>query len=205
MKKRLIFLLLLAIIFISFPNVMAGHVGCGLVGSGQISFDSTIILDSDLFCSGSGIQMASGQTGSGITLDCAGYVIQGPGIERIGPSPQIGIDARNMQNIKIKNCKIQNFEAGIAVILGGNNILENNTLIGNKLGIYVESSVSNALISNTAINNTHIGFFLYNSDNNLLTDNKATNGSDMGFLLQGSSHNNLVSNIAENNHNQGFV
>jgi len=113
----------------------------------------------------------------GITLDGAGYNLQGNGDDS-------GIFIQEINNITIKNLKISHFEYGIKftwanywgqAIKRNNNIIE-NTITNNKYGIaFYDHSEGNTITNNYIADNSH-GILLQQS-NNILRNNKFVNNN----------------------------
>jgi parallel beta-helix repeat protein len=73
---------------------------------------------------------------SGITLDCAGHSITGPGFA--------GVDIRNVTGVTVKNCHVSGFGAGFFLLSAPGNRLENNVTSGNEHeGFVLVSSPAN--------------------------------------------------------------
>lgn len=148
-----------------------------------------------------------------ITLDCAGYSINGTGSGN-------GIDVTARGNIVIKNCNVDGFENniyvaatdqssfinntltsasqyGIYVIASSNNnIIENNTFNGNSDGIIVQSSNFVNITNNIFINNAINELVLTAADNNIIRSNTFSNviSSHSIHLYTTSEQNTLVNN-----------
>lgn len=84
---------------------------------------------------------------------------------------------------------------------GPNCIIENNTIIGAREGIYLMHSAGHKAINNT-LNNCDVGITCYGSSNIFCDGNKFTNQTKIGFLLA-SGYSNIV--IGENNDYSGLV
>lgn len=84
---------------------------------------------------------------------------------------------------------------------GPNCIVENNTVIGAREGIYLMHSAGHKAINNT-LNNCDVGITCYGSSNIFCDENKFTNQTKIGFLLA-SGYNNIT--IGENNDYSGLV
>ena len=84
---------------------------------------------------------------------------------------------------------------------GPNCIVENNTVIGAREGIYLMHSAGHKAINNT-LNNCDVGITCYGSSNIFCDENKFTNQTKIGFLLASGYHNIT---IGENNDYSGLV
>lgn len=152
-------------------------------------------------------------TADNVTLDCAGYTLDGIGT---GNGVNISNSAGNVTTI---NCLIQEFSTGISVGIGShdskviNNTITtnygiysegdydefyNNTIAGVVAGMTFKSADGNIIINNSVsstINDAII--FLGNSDSNILRNNTFSAGTgvgDYGVLLAGTAYNNTFSN-----------
>ncbi|MBO5966148.1 MAG: right-handed parallel beta-helix repeat-containing protein [Methanobrevibacter sp.] len=84
---------------------------------------------------------------------------------------------------------------------GPNCIVENNTVIGAREGIYLMHSAGHKAINNT-LNNCDVGITCYGSSNIFCDENKFINQTKIGFLLA-SGYTNIT--IGENNDFSGLV
>ncbi|MBO7713478.1 MAG: right-handed parallel beta-helix repeat-containing protein [Methanobrevibacter sp.] len=84
---------------------------------------------------------------------------------------------------------------------GPNCIVENNTVIGAREGIYLMHSAGHKAINNT-LNNCDVGITCYGSSNIFCDENKFINQTKIGFLLA-SGYTNIT--IGENNDYSGLV
>src|SRR5439155_25113389 len=133
----------------------------------QISCGSNInsdaVLTNDLLnCQGNGLNI----TASNVLLDCQNHIIS-------GNKSNVGIFVKNMNNITIKNCLVQNFGAGIYLEFVSQAQLENNTVSKDSSGIIFQSVSNSQLINNTATDNDNYGFSLSSFANGYLFSNRA--------------------------------
>ncbi len=133
-----------------------------------------------------------------VTLDCAGYKIEGSGTG-------YGILLNGRTNVTITNCGITLFSNGIYLYYSSDNTLINNSASSNDYGIYLRSSIDNVLTNNTASSNNIYGIYLRSSsDNNVLTNNTASSNIFYGIYLYISSDNNVLTNNTAYNNNYGI-
>lgn len=155
-----------------------------------------------------------------VTLDCAGHSITGPG--------DTGIFTLWSNNVTIQNCTVSKFTYGILLTASDGNVLVNNTLNNNRIGIqfgvypygpssnnlllgniasyntfigilFNEDSHRNTLINNIANNNFAAGIYHTFSSNNTIIENRASYNGYYGIGVSDSSHNTLINNTANYN------
>ena len=160
---------------------------------------------------------------NGVTLDCNGYSVIGP-----GTGTGLGITISGRTGVTITNCHVTGFDVGIQLIFGDNNVLRDNQAEGNILFGFAlfESSLNtmvgntahandghgfgigtnsdwNTVESNTVTDNGGVGILLFEASNNDVRDNSAT-GNNIGLAVQLGGHNTLTDNTANGN-GDGFV
>jgi len=139
---------------------------------------------------------------SGITLDCAGHSITGPGFA--------GVDIRNVTGVTVKNCHVSGFGAGFLLLSAPGNRLENNVTSGNEHeGFVLVSSPANdhnTLVGNTSTGNGAWGFAVYDgTTDTTLTGNTARSNSFAGFFVGlDSNRTTLSQNVSLGNSSSGF-
>ncbi|MEK6800714.1 MAG: LamG-like jellyroll fold domain-containing protein [Nanoarchaeota archaeon] len=139
-----------------------------------------------------------------ITLDGNGYMVNGNGA---GNNDGVNV-APNLINITIKNLEVKGFSNGI---IFGNNIIKSNIvsnfLYENSEGIHLDLSSKNLIRDNNIILND-IGIYLvFNSDNNTLINNTLNSnagGSGEGVRIEASYNNTLKNNIINSNSQYGL-
>ena len=139
-----------------------------------------------------------------IIIDSSGIVLNGNGRTITGNNIGEGVTIAGQSGITVKNLKVRNFEVGIFIASGTNNILEGNSVTSSvRYGILLDSSNGNTLKQNTANSNNRIGIALLYSDNNKLDGNTAVSNSgkftQAAIYLESSSRNTLTGNTASNN------
>ncbi|MFZ7137738.1 MAG: NosD domain-containing protein [archaeon] len=155
-----------------------------------------------------------------ITVDGAGYILQGNGIKT-------GINLSNRTNVTITNLEVKNFTSGIHFSgtaycnVSGNNILENkngihvwgnsnyntisqNIITFNRDGIMVimQSFLNNNITENVITNNYEYGVHFLFSYNNTISGNEIAD-NECGVILEHCS-NNVFRNNRLNNNNESF-
>ena len=130
----------------------------------------------------------------GITIDGAGYTITGNGISLYN-----GIYLNGRNNITIKNFDIDNFGAGIHLFSSSDNILADNTVKNNIIGIYAkDDSNNNLIVNNNANNNDKNGIDIQYTHYNTLFGNNVINNKLYGIISLYSSNNKILNNYIEN-------
>ena len=101
---------------------------------------------------------------NGVTLDCAGFTVQGPG-------SGTGISLSGKTAVTVKDCTVLDFGTGVFVSGGGGNV------------------VLNVDVPWTGATRTGTGIYMTNSSNNTTTNSTATNRV-YGIRLDGDSDSN---------------
>jgi len=138
---------------------------------------------------------------NGVTLDCDGHVITGPGASDPFSTP--GVRVRGRTGATVKNCAVTNFPTvGILVDGSTNGLLLNNRAVSNQGGFAIQFSSGHTVVGNSAIGN-HSGFQFVVSDTTI-TGNSTGDDGESGFVLQFSSSNTLTDNVADGGAAVGF-
>ena len=103
----------------------------------QITKDT--VLCNKAFDVPSGITIAT----DGVTLDCNGAIIRGTGLQ-----DGQGIFIDGADGVTVKNCNILNYDAGVYVKEGNRNVIEQNALLKNKVGVRMLQAFENQFITN---------------------------------------------------------
>ena len=138
----------------------------------------------------------------GVTLDCAGHAITGPGFW--SPSPGVLVDRR--VNITVKGCTVSGFNDGFRVQHSDNNTFSANKVSNVRQGFTLHDSEDNTLTGNSVIGASDwFGYGLFDGSNrNELRENTATAVSGVGFMIHGAHNNVLIDNYSSNNWGNGF-
>jgi len=136
-----------------------------------------------------------------VTLDCDGWNMTG----NYSPVKGFGIYVDGVNNTKISNCYVTNYEFGYSVQSSTFTNMTNNTVHGNHVGIYLLSSSNSTILDNNADNNEDDGIRVSDSSiNNTITNNTANNNSVFGIIIESSSDNNTLTNNTANNGEYGI-
>ncbi len=95
------------------------------------------------------------------------------------------------------------FDAGIKLEIVQDCKIENNTVINNKQGIYLDHSNGNLITDNVA-NSNYCGIYQRYSENCTIANNTANSNSLFGIYLYTSSKNNVENNTVNSNGNSGI-
>ena len=131
---------------------------------------------------------------SGITLDGAGYTVEGSGT---GP----GILAIGLTDLTLKGLNVMNFNIGIVMVNCDTCTIKENMVSGSAdSGILLLGSNGNTLKENKLHDNFYEGIWLEESSNNIIKDNEAWANGEAGIFLWYWSDNNLIkdNNVHEN-------
>jgi len=147
---------------------------------------TSVTLTADLTChTAVGIKIGA----NGITLNCAGHVIDGSGTLN-----SEGIYLPKRSHVTVENCHVEDFYfAGIFLYHSSHNTVKNNVLSG-------DNTISDGCGSGEqgAIQ------VWSSSSSNTITDNVASGNYCQGFIVLGGSSNTLSNNLAESNLLYGF-
>jgi hypothetical protein len=166
----------------------AGQVSCGATLT-----TSTTLTASLMGCRPNGLILGA----SGITLDCAGFTVEGQGVG-VGIKVPSGISG-----VTIQNCVVDGFATGILVGGAGSSsvmqtVVQNNTSHGVRL-----TSDSNTVQDVVSRQNGGFGFQALGVGNSLL-GTLAMENSRAGFSLGGRGQD-VENSLAISNDKEGFV
>ena len=162
----------------------------------------------------------------GVTLDCAGHTVHGPGVEGITS----GIDFTNLRDVTIRRCVVTGFQYGGVSGYGDVNVrIEGNTLVANgghgldlylasdgvivgntvtdygtvgpSIGIVLTRSIGVTIQANVVSERTRAGIgiaLLHGTNGSTVVGNRVT-GTGLGISVQNSSGNVLSGNTASLN------
>lgn len=134
---------------------------------------------------------------NGITLDCDGHKIQGPGVYQM-----YGVSIFGKSDVTIKNCVIDSFYAGVMIWEATNITIEKNSFMSNGYGVRIGyRSGSNKVLNNSIINGNRLAGLpaigieeSYGS--NIIEANTLTNNPS-GIYVYGSNGDSLILNIID--------
>jgi parallel beta-helix repeat protein len=172
-------LALVALVFTALPmNVAAEY-----TGNVTIYSDGSYTSGAPLSVSGSIYTLTDDISGmvrvqmSGITLDGAGYTVEGSGG---GP----GILMIGLTGVTLKGLNVRNFGIGMVIVnCDGCTIKENSVSDCVDAGIYLTGSDENTVKDNELYDNVWEGLWLENSDKNIVKDNEAWGNDEAGIFL----------------------
>ena len=121
----------------------------------------------------------------GITLDCAGHTVTGPGL--------VGIDLSGRRGVTVKNCIVTGFTHGfLAANASGNSLAGNTARANDVMGFVLDNASGNLLAANRAEGQGGNGFEVVRSTGNTLRQNTTTGNGAHGVSLREGSANNLI-------------
>lgn len=127
--------------------------------------------------------------------------------EIIGSEESYGIRLYGSDNNKISNnFGKQCFHGCIDLKNSDGNLIFDNILDGNRIGIHLETSTLNVISDNSILNGDQTGIFIFSSDNNnIITNNIRLYGFD-GINLMSSNANTIVgNNLKDNGFKTNFI
>ncbi|MBU2633927.1 MAG: right-handed parallel beta-helix repeat-containing protein [Nanoarchaeota archaeon] len=122
---------------------------------------------------------------SNIELDCDGATLVGENQKQYGIRIEGNVFDTNFTNIKIKNCNLKNYFAGILISHANNIELINNTVLDSKTGAYIgnpnSGEVYNIEVRDSRFeNNFYRAINLDTAKNSLITDNEFYDNGESG-------------------------
>lgn len=134
---------------------------------------------------------------SGITLDGAGFTVQGFGTDH-------GIYCNKVSGLTIKNLNIIDFSNGIFLYECHNSIIVDNNIASSIYGILMYHSIGNNITSNTISYCTEYGLHMcWGSIYNLI-DGNIISGNNNGIYFRYYADNNVISHNIISNTNYGI-
>lgn len=201
----------LAAVVLALPLGLSGSTAAfgATVSCGQTLIESTT-LESDLFCSGTGLQVGA----DGITLDLNGHLLLGDG-------SGVGIDNGGLSGpghdgVTIRNGVLVGFPLGVRVTAASanhlldlrvsdsersgivlfrgahDNLLEHNTVLHNNNGIGLDEATGNRIANGNTATQNNRGVALFNSSGNQIELN-TTAGNDLAGIYLYNSPSNVIS------------
>jgi parallel beta-helix repeat protein len=148
----------------------------------------------------------------GVTLDCAGHTVHGPGVVAPGADGfSGGIDFASLKDITIRNCLVTRFQYNGVYGYGSDNVrIEDNRFVANgNHGIHLEAVANSVIVGNLAQGNGAInpalGIVLTESTHVTIEANAASGNRWGGIaLLNGTTESGVVGNVANRN-GGGFI
>ena len=177
----------LAIAAVLAGGALAASVASVGATSGSMTITTDTTLTEDQFGS-----IAIGA--DGVTLDCGGHRVNGPGFA--------GVFLPSRTGVTVTNCVVSGFQLGVRLSAGGANTLTNNVAENNGEGIRLEASIGNTIQRNRVIDNGGTGVQVVDSSENRFIQNVAR-GNFEG-IGGGHGSNVYIGNTASQNKNNGL-
>lgn len=189
------------------PRRLLAAVGCAVIlgtvmttpASGQEGLDCGDVITTDTTLTGDigpcGNEHGLVVAADGVTLDLAGHTITGDPEAREGGS-KAGILVRRATGVTVTGGTVERFDAGVAVMFGGENTVRKMNLRDN-VSFQVVTGHQSQLDEVDPNEGPHClfgdGIVTFNSNNNTIAHNTLTaNGPFSGVTLLGASNDNVV-------------
>lgn len=149
-------------------------------------------------------------------LDCAGHQVAGPGDRTRGE----GIWIAAASGAAVRNCIVRNFGKGILVDGGSDNLIEDNEVFSNRVGVWIGDGATrievrgnrvhdnrdegvhigggtsdNLVIENELVANATENLYLITTSRNRVIDNLLDRSSEAAILLKHSDDNYFAKNV----------
>lgn len=161
---------------------------CDLLVRQNLKLESNIG-SADNGCPDNGVTI----TADNVVLDCDGYTIHGSGLHN-------GIHINRRNNVQVKNCRVVNFNRGIAVEQSSQVTIRNTEVKNNNdFGIHLRGSSLNTIIQSNVTGNKQGMMLDAGSDRNTLGENLIADNQFNGLTVQSSLGNTLRGNTVRNN------
>ncbi len=188
-KRRAVGMSILALVW-SLTS-LADPAQAGIVRCGEVITQDTT-LDSDVGpCPGLGIIIGA----SNVVLDLNGHTLIGIPVIRQSPDKP-GLLLRQVSGVTVRNGTIQGFDAGIAIMGGGQNTVRKVTLKDNvnyRIVTGRDSQQADVVSEDGPFCDLGDGIAVFNSNSNVLEHNEIVgNGPFSGVSLIGGSDDNVV-------------
>jgi parallel beta-helix repeat protein len=130
---------------------------------------------------------------SNVVFDCDGHTIDGDGM---AIDPEAGIAMMHGSGNTIQNCTVSDFNQGIYLWNATSHVITNNTLTSNDTGIELGWSDSNNINNNTITGNYN-GIQISNSNNNAIDANTVCQSNNLDFYLASGTGNSGDNNTCD--------
>ncbi len=139
----------------------------------------------------------------------SGLTIQNSGSERLDSGIRtLSLDS----NLTVKNCILKDNEVGLYLncadyftYLSTKNMIYNNTITNNNIGIFTTWVHNNEIIGNTISNNTLHGIEMEAGRNSIIKDNLICDNLGKGLFLHGKSDESTITHNTIKNNSHGIV
>lgn len=186
---------------ISTGTVLVSPAGAAALACGDVITEDTTLTADVGPCPGTGLVVAA----DGVTLDLGGHTITGDAEARsanddVGPTgrDRAGIVLRQVRDVVVTDGTVTGFDAGVAIVGGGDNSVRRVTAHGNvnyRLITGRDARVADVDPEDGPFCWFGEGIVTLSSSDNLIEDNVvAGNGPFSGISLVGQSDDNVVSN-----------
>jgi len=191
-RAALILVLVLCLVVVSLPQIK------------QVKAQGTIYIREDGNVEGTdkiqrdgNVYTFTGDIFDSIVVEKDDVVIDGVGYSLKGDGSGYGIHLIHRNYVTIRNLEIEEFDTGIRLYGGSNNTINENNMVNNEWGIYVEYSEKNTISENNITAN-EVGIRLTLSSNNVLRNNRINN-NHYNFGVSGANLLDYVNDIDTSN------
>ncbi len=202
-RKGLVFgiiLALVAVVFAGIPMNVSAYTGNVFIMADGSFLPSTapLVRNGDTYTLTDDIAGTIYIYKPGITLDGAGYKLDGAGI----PAHIYVYGGYGAKDLTVKNFNIVGGNIGILLHQTSGNTIEGNTILDSKYnGIKIDKSSYNTITGNTISGCKQCGIYMSSSSDNTLNNNIVSGSVYDGVFLYGSNSNTLYSNTVKENWN----
>jgi parallel beta-helix repeat protein len=149
----------------------------------------------------------------GILIERSDIIIDGAGCWLWGNESGSGLSLHSLNNVTIKNIRIEGFYDGVHLDLTSRIVLFESRIIGNSVGILIENSDNIALTGNAVTHNAYelgslppkfAGILLLDTTNSQIANNNIADNLN-GIYLHGSSNNTIFGNTMTTNQWWGSI
>jgi parallel beta-helix repeat protein len=128
------------------------------------------------------------------SINLVGEDVEATIIDGYGIGTVINVTANSavVEGFTIRNSGADSGDSAILLESFIGNVISNNKIVNNKIGIIISTSYNNIISNNTISNNDEAGLYLYSSGENTISGNVIQNNNYYGIKFH-SSINNLIS------------
>ncbi|MCW4016077.1 MAG: right-handed parallel beta-helix repeat-containing protein [Candidatus Bathyarchaeota archaeon] len=200
-KSTIVVLLVISVVLFSFPlcNIVNAQETIYIRPDGTVEGTDKIQRDGNVYT-------FTGNLTGAIILEKDGTVIDGNGYTLTGDGADYGFYLDNINNSRIFNVKLDDFDNGCYIVSSSKINITGNTITDNNIGIYVDKSQNILINENSVIHNdgwNGYGIYLTSSNNNIISGN-IVESNCVGIFIQYSTDNLITKNNVHDNYETGI-